>query len=82
MLSEEESQELQTLMTATTDFESLADVIETDIVALGRKAARFSGQTGEETRQMLLELYESTLTALSTRSRRCATTISRRRNRW
>jgi phosphate:Na+ symporter len=64
LLSEHDSLEFQTLMTATTDFESLADVIETDIVALGRKAARFSGQTGDETRQMLLELYESTLTAL------------------
>ena len=64
LLSEHDSEEFQTLMTATTDFESLADVIETDIVALGRKAARFSGQTGEETRQMLLELYESTLTAV------------------
>jgi phosphate:Na+ symporter len=64
LLSEHESLEFQTLMTATTDFESLADVIETEIVALGRKAARFSGQTGEETRQMLLELYQSTLAAV------------------
>ncbi len=64
LLSEHESQEFQMLMTATTDLESLADVIETEIVALGRKAARFSGQTGDETRQMLLELYESTLAAL------------------
>ena len=64
LLSERDSLEFQALMTATTDLESLADVIETDIFALGRKAASFSGQTGDETRQMLIDLYESTLTAL------------------
>ncbi|MGB5834952.1 MAG: Na/Pi cotransporter family protein [Thiohalocapsa sp.] len=61
LLSDKESQELQVLMSATDNFESLADVIETDIVALGRKAVGLKGQTGSETRQMLIELYEATV---------------------
>jgi phosphate:Na+ symporter len=44
-------------MTATDNLESLADVIETDIVALARKAADVKSQPGEETRNILLELY-------------------------
>jgi phosphate:Na+ symporter len=46
-------------MTATDNLESLADVVETDIVALARKAAELKSAPGDETRRMLQELYAS-----------------------
>jgi phosphate:Na+ symporter len=61
LLSERDSAEFQLLVTATDNLESLADVIETDIVGLAHKAVGLSGKGSEETRQMLIELYESTL---------------------
>jgi len=61
MMTEEESDEFQTLMIATDNIENLADVIETDMVALARRAADIKSVSGEETRAMLNELYESTL---------------------
>jgi phosphate:Na+ symporter len=63
MLTEEESKELERLMTATDNIESLADVIETDIVALARKAADISSVSGEETRAKLAEIYLSVVAA-------------------
>jgi phosphate:Na+ symporter len=63
MLTEEESKELERLMTATDNIESLADVIETDIVALARKAADISSVSGEETRAKLGEIYLSVVAA-------------------
>ena len=56
-LTEQESLEFQGLMTATDNIESLADVIETDIVALARKAADVKSRPGDETREMLVSLY-------------------------
>jgi phosphate:Na+ symporter len=64
MLTEEESKELERLMAATDNIESLADVIETDIVALARKAADISSVSGEETRAKLAEIYLSVVAAL------------------
>jgi phosphate:Na+ symporter len=63
MLTEEESKELERLMAATDNIESLADVIETDIVALARKAADISSVSGEETRAKLAEIYLSVVAA-------------------
>ena len=57
MLTDQESLEFQGLVTATTNLETLADVIETDLASLGRKAADLSTAAGEETRAMLTELY-------------------------
>jgi phosphate:Na+ symporter len=56
-LSEEESLEFQGLMMATDNMENLADVIETDLVSLGRKAAEMTSLSGDETRELLLEVY-------------------------
>ena len=61
MLTEEESQEFQDLMIATNNLESLADVIETDMVALAKRASEIKSVSGEETRTILMELYQSTL---------------------
>ena len=51
-------------MTATDNMESLADVIETDIVSLARKAAEVKSVSGEETRQMLTEFYNTVIKAV------------------
>jgi len=57
MLTEQESTEFQGLMTATDNLETLADVIETDLASMARKAADLSAAAGEETEAMLDELY-------------------------
>jgi len=57
MMTDQESREFQGLMTAADNLESLADVIETDIVALAHKAAGLTSKPGEETRKMLAEFY-------------------------
>ena len=56
-LTEEESLEFQGLMTATDNMESLADVIETDLVALGHKWVDLKSSPGEETRKMLIDFH-------------------------
>jgi len=58
-LTEQEGLEFQGLMTATDNLENLADVIETDIVALARKMAEVQSAPGDETRRMLRELHTS-----------------------
>ena len=58
-LTEEESHEFQGLMVATDNMESVADVIETDLVSLGRKLADLKSKPGEETRKMLVDFYTS-----------------------
>jgi len=64
MMTEQESDEFQALMIATDNIENLADVIETDIVALAHRVVDLKSVSGEETRTMLTELYESTLKAV------------------
>ena len=44
-------------MTATDNMESLADVIETDLVSLGRRAAGMTTLSGDKTRELLLEFH-------------------------
>jgi phosphate:Na+ symporter len=63
-LTEKESGEFQGLMTATDNIENLADVIETDIVALAHRVVDLKAVSGEETRAMLTELYDSTVKAV------------------
>jgi phosphate:Na+ symporter len=64
MLTERESLEFQNLMMATDNLENLADVIETDLVSLGRKLAELKSRPGDETREMLLEIYNSVINAV------------------
>jgi len=56
-LTEQESLEFQGLMMATDNIESLADVIETDMVSLARKAADVKSAPGEETLELLAAVY-------------------------
>ena len=60
-MTEAESDEFQSLMIATDNIENLADVIETDMVALAHRAANIKSVSGEETRAILTELYDSTV---------------------
>ena len=64
MLTEHESVELQGLLTATDNMENLADVIETNIVTLARKAADVRSTTGDDTLSLLTELYSSIVEAV------------------
>jgi phosphate:Na+ symporter len=63
-LTEQESMKFQGLMTATDNLESLADVIETDLSSLARKAAQLGAAAGQETQAMLQELYVTVLKAV------------------
>jgi phosphate:Na+ symporter len=60
-LSEQDSLNFQGLMIATDNFESLADVIETDIVSIAQKAADLNLKASEETRTMMMEVYDTVL---------------------
>jgi phosphate:Na+ symporter len=61
LLSDQESHEFQTLMSAANNLENLADVIETDMVSLARRGAEIASRSGDETRAMFSELYQSVL---------------------
>ena len=63
-LTEEESITFQGLMTVTDNLENLADVIETDLVSLGHKAASMTSRSGEETRELLQEFYTTISTSV------------------
>ena len=60
-LSEQDSLNFQGLMIATDNFESLADVIETDLVSIARKAADLNLKASEETRTLMMEVYDTVL---------------------
>ena len=82
-LTEQESAEFQTLMSAANNFESLADVIETDLVDISRKAVALgSTRSGTETQAMLRQLYativeavEQTVKAVSDNDQRAAESV-------
>ncbi len=63
-LTSQESQEFQVLMSAADNFENLADVIETDLVDIARKAVALGSRSGDETRAMLRELYATVVEAV------------------
>ncbi len=64
-LTGEESAEFQALMNAANNFESLADVIETELVDIARKAVALGPtRSGTETREMLLQLYATIVEAV------------------
>ncbi len=64
LLTEQESLEFQGLMMATDNLENLADVIETDLVSLARKAVELKSSPGDKTRKMLAEFYTSVVNAV------------------
>jgi phosphate:Na+ symporter len=58
LLTEEESRLHQQLMTVVVNLEGLADIIESDLVALADTYIEQQYQSGETTRDILAELYE------------------------
>jgi phosphate:Na+ symporter len=64
MLTETESRELQTLLTAAVNLESLAEVIVTDIGNIAREAQADLPEASEETAAMLEGLYGTVCEAL------------------
>jgi len=64
ILTNEESLEYRGLVMATDNLESLADVIETDIVGLARKAVDIKSAQSDETREMLSALHATVLESL------------------
>jgi phosphate:Na+ symporter len=65
VLSEHQSREFLTLLTAVENLESLADVIETGIVELAEEFIAKDLQPGETTRQMMGNLYADVGKAVS-----------------
>ncbi|MEN8801495.1 MAG: Na/Pi cotransporter family protein, partial [Thiogranum sp.] len=63
-LTEDESLEFQGLMTAIDNMENLADVIETELVALGHKLVDLKSVPGEETRKMLIDFHTTIVRAV------------------
>ena len=56
-LNEDESQELYALMSATENLESIGDIIETDLVTLGRKKLELGLATSETMQHSFSELH-------------------------
>lgn len=82
LMSEAESEEFQSLMVAIDNLENLADVIETDLVSLARKAIDIKSGPGQETVQMLTEFYstvseavEGTVTAIRDNDQQAAESV-------
>jgi len=64
-LTERQSHEFQALMSATVNLESLADVIETDLAAIGRQFIEDELQPSETTRLLTQELADSVKQAIA-----------------
>ncbi len=64
LLTEQESVEFQGLMTATNDLESVADIVETELVTLGHKALQLPIMSGDETVTLMREFYATVLLSL------------------
>jgi phosphate:Na+ symporter len=65
-LTDEESQEYFQLSQAAANFESIGDVLETDLSSVGRKMINENLQPSKTMEAMLADLYESTSLALET----------------
>jgi phosphate:Na+ symporter len=63
-LSENDSLEHQCLMISAVTLESLADVIETDLVEIADRSRGFTYNRSETTRQLLIEIYQNVLLAM------------------
>jgi len=64
-LTDRQSSEFQALMSATINLESLADVIETDLVTLGKDYLGSDMRLSEVTRELMLELAAKVMLAVT-----------------
>jgi phosphate:Na+ symporter len=65
-LTDQQSSEFQSLMSATINLESLADIIETDLSSIGKDYLNSDMQPSETTRLLLRELGEKVVLAVGT----------------
>jgi len=60
-LSDEDSLEFQSIMMAVDNFESMAGLIESNLVTLAERVAALDTRSSEQTRAMMLDVYNSVL---------------------
>jgi phosphate:Na+ symporter len=65
LLTEQESNDHQALMTMTITLERIADVIETDLTDLAKQYFKLEHKVSETTRQMLRGIYDTVFKAVS-----------------
>jgi phosphate:Na+ symporter len=63
-LTDRQSSEFQSLMSATINLESLADIIETDLATIGKNYLNSDMQPSETTRMLLREMGEKVIAAV------------------
>jgi phosphate:Na+ symporter len=63
-LSDEESLDFQSIMMAVDNFESMAGIIESNLVALAEKVASLDSRSSEQTRTMMIDVYSSVLASV------------------
>ena len=65
LLTEQESDDHQALMTMTITLERIADVIEIDLTDLAKQYFKIEHESSETTRQMLRGIYDAVARAVS-----------------
>ena len=63
-LSDEDSLDFQSIMMAVDNFESMAGVIQSNLVTLAKKAASLDSRSSEQTRAMMVDIYSSVLASV------------------
>jgi len=63
-LSEKDSLEFQSIMMAVDNFESMAGIIESNLVTLVEKISVLDSRSSEKTRVMMIDVYSSVLTSV------------------
>jgi phosphate:Na+ symporter len=63
-LSDEESLDFQSIMMAVDNFESMAGIIESNLVALAEKVATLDSRSSEQTITMMIDVYSSVLASV------------------
>ena len=63
-LSDEDSLEFQSIMMAVDNFESMAGIIESNLVTLAERVAALDTRSSEQTRAMMLDVYNSVLASV------------------
>lgn len=64
MLSEEDSLEFQSIMMAVDNFESMAGIIESNLVSLAEKVSALDSRSSKQTRAMMIDVYSSVLASV------------------
>ena len=63
-LSDEDSLEFQSIMMAVDNFESMAELIESNLVTLAERVAALDTRSSEKTRAMMIDVYNSVLASV------------------